>query len=162
MAKEAEEKKGEKGEKREKGEKCEKREKGEKGGNARNADNGDPVAQLEVGKAYLDGRGTHALAPRGAHALVVPSSPRPDPPLCRMHRRACGRVGRRGDGRGGWPEVADRRVGAGRRRGQGATRGAGRAEHRLSRRGATPPRCWWLAVDRRCRVAGPHKAPARV
>ena len=37
--------------------------------NSRNAENGDPVAQLELGKAYLDGAGCAADAEQGRHWL---------------------------------------------------------------------------------------------
>ena len=33
--------------------------------NLRNAENGDPVAQLEVGKAYLDGKGVEVDEAKG-------------------------------------------------------------------------------------------------
>ena len=37
--------------------------------NLRNAETGDPVAQLEVGKAYLDGKGVEANAAEGRRWL---------------------------------------------------------------------------------------------
>lgn len=37
--------------------------------NLRNAENGDPVAQLEVGKAYLEGKGVEADEAKGREYL---------------------------------------------------------------------------------------------
>ena len=39
--------------------------------NLRNAENGDPIAQLEVGKAYSDGKGVDANAAEGRRWLEL-------------------------------------------------------------------------------------------